>query len=174
MGFHEKWAPVIGFDGYYEASNRGRVRRVAPGRNTYVGRILSTSRDARGKPFVILCRPGQRRTLELHKVVWEAHRGEVPTGYFVAHKDGDVSDCQLYNLELRPLKGEHRHWREFQLSDRDRIELLAERLDGRSFSSLVVRWGIPLYTLKKELRAALFVSESTKNAARWRDGHEKG
>jgi len=47
----ERWVAVA--KGYYEVSNLGRVRRVKPGRRTYVGKVLKIQHSNR-YPHVIL------------------------------------------------------------------------------------------------------------------------
>ena len=37
----------------------------------------------------------------LHRAVWELHRGPIPEGYHVHHKDGDRENNGLDNLELK-------------------------------------------------------------------------
>lgn len=44
--------------------------------------------------------PSGRQRL-LHSVVWEAHRGPVPDGFQLHHKNYDRMDCDIDNLELR-------------------------------------------------------------------------
>lgn len=43
----------------------------------------------------------QRRGIRLHRTVWEAANGPIPDGYHVHHIDGDRSNNQLKNLELK-------------------------------------------------------------------------
>jgi hypothetical protein len=38
--------------------------------------------------------------LKLHRVKWEFHRGEIPAGLVVHHRDGDKLNNALSNLEL--------------------------------------------------------------------------
>lgn len=46
MSAQEQWRPVVGWQGIYEISDLGRVRRIAAGRgNRGVGRVL------RGRPL---------------------------------------------------------------------------------------------------------------------------
>jgi hypothetical protein len=35
----------------------------------------------------------------LHRVIWEQHRGSIPTGYQIHHINGDKSDNSFANLE---------------------------------------------------------------------------
>lgn len=57
-----------------------------------------------------------------HHVVWWQHRGPIPDGYVVHHKNDDKRDNRLKNLELL-LKDEHD-----RLHSRDRIKPRVELL----------------------------------------------
>ena len=39
-------------------------------------------------------------TLLLHRAIWEAHRGPIPVGLYVHHRNGDPADNRLANLML--------------------------------------------------------------------------
>lgn len=42
----------------------------------------------------------QRKGRRLHRVVWEYHYGDIPSGYHVHHKDGDRANNDISNLTL--------------------------------------------------------------------------
>lgn len=48
---------------------------------------------------------GKRTVSSLHKIVWEGVYGEVPFGYYIAHKDGNLLHYHLNNLCLQANKG---------------------------------------------------------------------
>ena len=97
----EEWRPVVGCDGRYEVSDLGRVRRSAPGRATYVGKILKQSRSSQG--YAIACLSGgkgkARRWVETHLLVSRAFMGPPPDGLEVDHLDRDPGNPRLANLE---------------------------------------------------------------------------
>lgn len=93
----EEWRPVVGYEGWYEVSSLGRVRRVAPGHGTHVGRILKSSDDSHGYPHVILSSKGYR-SCKVHRLVAEAFLGPAAKQE-VNHKNGIKSDNRLSNLE---------------------------------------------------------------------------
>lgn len=43
----------------------------------------------------------QRRGKRLHRMVWEHHNGPIPKGSHTHHRDGDIRNNQVENLELR-------------------------------------------------------------------------
>lgn len=46
------------------------------------------------------------KTNRLHRDVWEFHKGTIPEGYIVHHKDGDISNNSIENLAAM-LQSEH-------------------------------------------------------------------
>lgn len=99
----ETWRSVVGHDGEYEVSTRGRVRsldRVVSkhrGKTEYRyhvhGRVLS-ARVERGYGYVAL---RSRNTL-VHRIVAHAFLGEQPSGTVVCHRNGDRSNNAPENL----------------------------------------------------------------------------
>lgn len=95
----EVWKPVNGFEGYYEVSNHGRIRRIAGYQSTYKGRLLSLSPNSTGYPQITLSRPGKRKKMFVHRVVARAFLGPCPEGCEVNHIDGDKANNFASNLE---------------------------------------------------------------------------
>lgn len=98
----ESWRVIPGYEGFYEASNAGRVRSVdrtlANGKRRK-GKILS---PARGKltehQHVILCRNGKRKMQFVHRAVLESFVGPCPDGMEACHRDGVPTNNHLGNL----------------------------------------------------------------------------
>lgn len=95
----EEWRPVVGFEGWYEVSDRGRVRRVRGGNGTHVGRMSKISLDAYGYPRVSMSKNSDRRMYKVHRLVAEAFLGPCPEGMGVNHKDADKTNNAPGNLE---------------------------------------------------------------------------
>ena len=95
----ERWLPVIGYEGWYEVSDLGRVKRVSAGQGAIAGRILSSCGDGRGYLFVGLSINGTRRHYRVHRLVAVAFLGTCPEGKEVNHKDGNKTNNYLENLE---------------------------------------------------------------------------
>lgn len=49
-----------------------------------------------------------KRTLRLHRVVWEHHNGPIPDGWHVHHDNEDKGDNEIGNLRCMP-NSEHNH-----------------------------------------------------------------
>lgn len=87
----EVWLSVPGYEGVYQVSNMGRVRRG--------GRVLSPSKDPHGYYCVSLSLGGVVATKRVHKLVLNAFCGEAPfAGAQAAHNNGSPDDNRLVNL----------------------------------------------------------------------------
>ncbi|ERG63471.1 hypothetical protein L332_03560 [Agrococcus pavilionensis RW1] len=100
----ENWLPVVGYEGWYEVSDLGRVRSVSREVRTGVGtrhmqgRVLRPFTRADGRYSVTLSRDDERRTRLVHRMVLEAFVGPQPTGAECCHHDGDPTNNRLTNL----------------------------------------------------------------------------
>lgn len=100
----EQWRPVVGYEGYYEVSDLGRVRSLervilrstAP--QTVHQRILKRRVAHDGYLTASLWRGGHGWTVDVHTLVAAAFLGPRPDGLQVCHWDGDASNAALSNL----------------------------------------------------------------------------
>jgi hypothetical protein len=96
----EEWRPVVGFEGWYEVSDLGRVRRAASGPHTRVGYVLKPVRLPSGRLMLHLSAGGRRyRNRKIHHLVALAFIGPRPPGCGINHVDGDVTNNRATNLE---------------------------------------------------------------------------
>lgn len=97
----ETWRPVVGYEGYYEVSERGRVRSMTRldnhGRRK-VGRVLRAGVAGNGYLLVSLWRDGIAASRTVHSLVAEAFIGPRPEGMDVCHADGDRLNPVATNL----------------------------------------------------------------------------
>ena len=102
----EEWRPVVGYEGFYEVSNLGRVRSldrvIDHGRNGSTnlrGRILSASvPDKKHYSSVGLSAGGAYRHAMVHTLVATAFIGPRPIGMECCHNDGDKNNNRADNL----------------------------------------------------------------------------
>lgn len=101
----ERWSPIPEWDGWYEASDCGRVRsipRVVHLRSghsrTYRSRLLTPDYSKRDYPRVCLRRNGAGSWRYVHRLVLSAFRGPAPVGMNGCHSDGNPANCHLSNL----------------------------------------------------------------------------
>lgn len=95
----EEWRPVVGYEGWYDVSNHGRVKRVRPGRNTHIGKILEPWLSGSNYLRVCLTSDGKRNHFDVHRLVARAFIGPVPPGHEVNHKGGVKTNNRPGNLE---------------------------------------------------------------------------
>ena len=107
----EVWKDIPGYEGYYQVSDSGRVRRVKPITNTWKGKILSFELTT-GYPRVMLSRPGTRKHHLIHELVMLSFVGQRPRGHHINHKDGNKVNNHPDNLEYVTPKENDRHSRE--------------------------------------------------------------
>lgn len=102
----EVWRDVVGFEGYYEVSNLGRVRSLdrigetRPGLATrFHGRMLKLQVNEGGYRTVQLNRDGNRTRAWVHRLVLSAFVEPQPDpSLIVRHLDGDPSNNVPDNL----------------------------------------------------------------------------
>lgn len=100
----ENWKAVVGFEGRYEVSDRGRVRSVArtdglPGRPRD-GRVLRLKSGKYGYLRVGLYSAEKQVFKQVHRLVAEAHIGAPPEGRpQINHKDVNKANNWVWNLE---------------------------------------------------------------------------
>ena len=100
----EEWKPVFGYIGYYDVSNKGRVRSyLRHARGRYVlsknpQRILSPIKHTHGYLRVVLWRPCGKSSRYIHRLVLETFVGDCPAGMECCHVDSDKTNNSLENL----------------------------------------------------------------------------
>jgi hypothetical protein len=101
----EEWRAIPGYEGYYEASDLGRVRsldRPYVNRRGYrchvKGRVLASSRHKFGYAKVILWRGNEPTHFNVHVLVMAAFVGPLVKGQHTRHLNGDPTDNRLANL----------------------------------------------------------------------------
>lgn len=101
----EEWRDIPGYEGYYQASNTGRirsvdrvVRRCGYGVRLTGVELKQTIRTQDGRHCVNLVKNSQERTRRVHRLVLLAFRGIPAPGLVCCHNDGDVHNNHLSNL----------------------------------------------------------------------------
>ena len=102
----EEWKDVHGYEGLYQVSNQGRVKRLPRNYSLnnnpaiYVPeRILKPKHYHKcGHLAVTLCKNGKQINKTVHGLVLEAFVGQRPKGMDIRHLDSDPSNNKLDNL----------------------------------------------------------------------------
>lgn len=114
----EEWRPVVGWEGSYEVSNRGRVRtitrnvRVRGGVRLAKSQLLKEDRSGRYS-YVNLWRNNVKVRRGIHQLVLRMFVGRCPSGKETCHDNGNCRDNRLENLRYgtrkENLNDRHRH-----------------------------------------------------------------
>jgi hypothetical protein len=95
----ENWRPVLGFDGFYEVSDLGRVRSLRTSRGIRViPKVLKQQERKGGYLHVVLKSKTDKRLRLVHQLVLESFIGTKPSGKQCAHGDGKRQNNVLGNL----------------------------------------------------------------------------
>lgn len=107
---NELWKSIPGYEGYYSASNLGRIKsetriiqRKDGGRGkvvSYKERLMSTPPNGKGYCSFPAMRDGKRTSMEVHRIVYLTWHGEIPDGLRVDHIDDNKLNNHLDNLQL--------------------------------------------------------------------------
>lgn len=104
----EIWIQAKGFEGWYEVSNFGRIKRLPRlsknSRNDsykkYNEKILSTKNSTNGRYLnVKLTVNGITKTIQVHRLILESFIPNLENKKEVNHKDGNKKNNKLENLE---------------------------------------------------------------------------
>jgi len=105
----EIWKDVRGYEGVYQVSNLGNVKRIGAIPGAVVGRLLKPFLRG-GYPFVVLSRNNVQKNLLIHRLVCEAFNGPPPSQkHEVNHKNGNRIDSRASNLEWVTRSENHKH-----------------------------------------------------------------
>lgn len=99
----EEWAPIPEFEGYYEASDVGRIK------NAWTGKVIKQGINRKGYKTVSLKVLDQKCTREVHRLVASAFIDGDHVGMDVHHKDSNKTNNRLSNLEYCTRKENIRH-----------------------------------------------------------------
>lgn len=103
-----EWRPVVGYQGLYEVSSDGQVRRL-PRVNTYFaygrtitrllrGSLLTPQTLPKGYKHLQLSKDGNYRRVYIHRLVLEAFVGPPGPNQQACHNNGDPADNRVENL----------------------------------------------------------------------------
>lgn len=160
MGIKEEWKSVVGYEGWYEISNLGRVKRVKAGMGAVVGKILKPHPDPAGYINAVLHQDNHACTFHCHQLVAKAFIGTCPVGREVNHLDGVKTNNSVDNLEyvtrkengqhasrmglLKPVRGERQP--NAKLTERD-VHIIRGLLGKRFQAVIAERFGVTQSTI---------------------------
>jgi hypothetical protein len=113
----EIWKPVVGWEGFYEVSNMGRVRGLnrvvfCTGKDgnlheRHEKQRLKSKRLVRGYELVSLGKNGKQYSYQVHRLVLFAFVSPCPKGMQACHNDGIRTNNHLNNLRWDTPKNNH-------------------------------------------------------------------
>ena len=107
MALKEQWKDVVGYEGYYQVSNLGRVRSIDRvirhkryGPMKLKGRLIQPARRNHQKEYlsVGLHKNNRQKTIQVHVLVARAWIGPCPQGQQVRHGRKGMGNNSLTNL----------------------------------------------------------------------------
>lgn len=99
----EIWKDITGYEGIYQVSNLGRVKRIGKYRNQYKewnsNVLLKPIDNSNGYLFVTLSKNNKTKQFYIHRLVAYAFIENTDKLPEVNHKDGNKQNNQIENLE---------------------------------------------------------------------------
>ena len=93
----EIWKDVVGYEGYYQVSNLGRVKSLNY-RGSKKEKILATNLERTGYVRTHLCKEGQHKTIRIHRLVAEAFLPNPDHKNCIDHINTNRADNRVENL----------------------------------------------------------------------------
>lgn len=90
------WYDVLGYEGHYQVNGKGEVKSL----NYHCSRKEKLLKPANSNNYMIvaLTKNKKRKTCLVHRLVYEAINGKIPTGYEIDHINGIKNDNRIENL----------------------------------------------------------------------------
>lgn len=162
----EVWKDVVGYEGRYQVSNKGRVKSLNYKRSKKP-KLLTTTLHDWGYLQVRL----KRKTFYVHRLVAEAFLPNPESKPTVNHLDGNKANNKLVNLEWATLSENNKHAYKIGLKDQSGAK--------NGFSKLKQEEVLTIYLLKdckgitqKEIADVYNVNHSTvsniQNKKNWK------
>ena len=160
----EIWKNIPNYEGYYQASNLGRVSSVDRWlimknnkKRFFKGRVVGVSNKEHSKGYnrVNLCKIGQSRGFYVSQVVAMAFLGHVPNGhdFIIDHINGIRDDDRLENLRIATQR------ENLSICFRSDKKSLSSKYVGVSFFKKIEKWASQIYYKDKNVIIGYFKTE---------------
>ena len=156
----EVWKPIVGFEGRYEVSDKGRVRSLKFRGNGGL-RVMKGSLNQSG--YRVLTLGKSRKQFRAHCLVLEAFVGPRPDGMEGCHGDGDKDNNALRNLRWDTPSGNAADRRSYhgsgnpnsKLDETQRADIKRRRLDGETTVRLAEEFEISTTRVSQIAKAGI-------------------
>ena len=127
--FFERTAAHFVQEGFLEVREDGQIWRMKhqTGRRDFIPKRIDHGK--RHKSFKLHYPEGEIHSVPVQRLVWQVHKGDIPPGLTVNHKDGDPTNNRIDNLELMTHSEQHLH-RFRVLGHKTGYEMLQRRFDS--------------------------------------------
>ena len=161
---------VPGYEGHYEINSEGVIVSIKFNKR----KTLKPSLNNKGYPTINLQVKDIQKKYLVHRLVWLAHRGDIPEGLMVLHGEGnDPTNCCLEYLSLGT-------YRANLVRDKERDNRMArgEKNGNSKLTALHVEYikarlrdGQLQRTLSYLFNVSINVISNIKNGKRWAHVH---
>lgn len=100
---NEEWRDVPGYEGYYQVSNLGRVKRIKPYWTRKCG-VLKGGKDRKQYTQVTLSKNGKHTLAKVHRLVAQAFIPNPENKPMIDHIDGNRGNNSVKNLRWCTMK----------------------------------------------------------------------
>lgn len=145
----ELWRDCAGFEGIYQVSNHGRVKRLPREIRHWRGgtarlpeRIFAIEQDRRYRLVTFTSEDGTQTNEPVHRLVAFAFIGPRPGGSQIDHIDRDTHHNCAGNLRYLSSLGNVRHSRATRLSEDDVSRIRSIRRAGEKLTQIGSKFGI--------------------------------
>lgn len=141
-GAHEEWRQIKGYEGYYEVSNLGRVKRIE-GIKNYRNNVISCKENITNGTITKfgylrtgLSVKNKRKSFMIHRLVLSAFIENTNNKRCVNHIDGDKQNNNILNLEWVTDKENRDHAIKNGLVDIEKVRNNARKLGLQTVHSI--------------------------------------
>lgn len=104
----EVWKDILEYEGYYQVSNTGKIKRLA-GKRCLNSRILKPGKNKGNYSFVILCKNCKKTSMYIHRLVALSFIPNIENKKEINHIDCNKSNNIVSNLEWCTHKENSKH-----------------------------------------------------------------
>lgn len=141
----EQWKHVVGYEGFYEISNIGRVKRL-PRLSHQIATIVNPILTPYGYFICSLGKNKKHRNYFIHRLVAIAFIENPRNCSDVNHLDGDRKNYKLENLEWCTRGENHKHAFRTGLRHQNGDKNQSRKLNSRHVKEIVSRYTPNVYT----------------------------